>query len=183
MYLHPPCLVSGISACWPGILAICYHLAHFPSPLKNQFCLIPGCVHPSKLNGASLSHRHATCYLQNVLHAQLAQRGRRTKIFYSATNVYFGKPSYIVTCTIIHITLSNPYLRIMYYDLTAECCSASWQERAVQTHLPPGAFLCGFCLFSQTPHSFCLLPATVQHECWINEGFYKLTLLLNCSRW
>lgn len=31
MYLHPPRLVSGMSACWSGILAICYHLAHFPN--------------------------------------------------------------------------------------------------------------------------------------------------------
>lgn len=63
MYLHPPRLVSGMSACWPGILVICYHLAHFPSPLKNQLCLIPGCVcsiSPCRM-GVLLSHRLPTC--------------------------------------------------------------------------------------------------------------------------
>lgn len=35
MYLHPTCLVLGMFACWPRILAICYHLAHFPSALKK----------------------------------------------------------------------------------------------------------------------------------------------------
>lgn len=41
MYLHPSRLVSGMSACWPGILAICYHLAHFPSSLKKTKTTLP----------------------------------------------------------------------------------------------------------------------------------------------
>lgn len=147
-----------MSACWPGARAICYHLAHFLSPLKNQLCLIPGCAHPSALNGASLSHRHTTCYLQKVSHAQLAQMERRTKIFYLATNVYFGNPS----CTVTAVTLSSSllYLKsflrytvttgnywefynyeslsVCMYSKTRPCLSPNQSgERLCPTHLAP----------------------------------------------